>query len=68
MSDWQWVGQHMDWGLFAVLVFTGLWWLLGDYFWRVKHVGVQRLLLVLGIGWVVAVAMLVLAWFLLRHS
>ncbi len=61
MSNFLWSAGHLGWGVFALAVFTGLWWLLGDLYWRLYRSRRGRLLLRFGLGWVAGAGMIVLA-------
>ncbi|HET7267494.1 MAG TPA: hypothetical protein VFJ15_05240 [Oleiagrimonas sp.] len=60
MSDFFWIHGHLGWGWFAVLVFTGLWWLLSDFIWRLKNIRIQRLAMVMSAGWIIGIAIILL--------
>ena len=60
MSDFLWLAGHLEWGIFALAVFTGLWWLLGDLYWRLYRSRKGRLLLLLGLGWATGAGVIVL--------
>lgn len=64
MSEFFWSSGHLGWGIFALLVFTGLWWLLSDLVWRVRNVRIGRLAIAVSIGWIIG-AGLILLWFYL---
>ena len=60
MSGFFWSGDHFGWGLFALLVFSALWLLLGDLGWRLLHMKFKRLVGLMSLGWLLAVAVIVL--------
>ncbi|MGH8145773.1 MAG: hypothetical protein ACREPY_05525 [Rhodanobacteraceae bacterium] len=64
MNDFLWVSGHLGWGIFAVAVFTGLWMLLTDLYWRLQSTRIARLLVTMGAGWVIGVGLIVLGFFL----
>ncbi|HET7662499.1 MAG TPA: hypothetical protein VFK31_02575 [Rhodanobacteraceae bacterium] len=64
MNGFLWAYGHLGWGIFAVAVFTGLWWLLGDVVWRLKNIGIGRFVAVMFPGWIIGVGLIVLGFFL----
>jgi hypothetical protein len=62
MNEFLWASGHLGWGIFALLVFTGLWALLTDLVWRLQRMRLARLLAMMGLGWIAGIAMLVLAF------
>src|SRR5690348_1000967 len=46
MSAFFWTSGHLGWGVFAVAVFSGLWWLLADLVWRLISIRIGRLAVV----------------------
>jgi hypothetical protein len=62
MSDFLWSAGHLGWGVFVLVVFTGLWWLLGDLYWRLQSIRVGRLLLALAAGWALGAALVVMGF------
>lgn len=60
MSDFIWVNGHLGWGLFILVVFTGLWWLLSDVLWRLQNTAVARLAAGMLAGWTLGVGLLML--------
>ncbi len=64
MSWFLWESGHLGWGIFALAVFTGLWWLLADLIWRLKSVRFARLMTAMAVGWVVGAGLIVLGFFL----
>ncbi len=67
MSAFLWASGHLGWGLFALAVFTGLWWLLADLYWRMKTVPGTRQLATVAAGWLAGAGLIVLGFFL-GHS
>lgn len=64
MSGFLWSSGHLGWGLFALIVFTGLWWLAADFAWRVNNTRIGRLAAVLAGGWLVGAACIVVGFWL----
>ncbi|HJW05059.1 MAG TPA: hypothetical protein VJ527_01075 [Rhodanobacter sp.] len=62
MNDFLWSSGHLGWGAFAIAVFTGLWWLLGDLYWRLHSVRIGRLLVGLATGWTVGAGLILLGF------
>jgi len=62
MSDFLWSSGHLGWGVFALAVFTGLWWLLSDLYWRLRSIRIGRFLVALAIGWVIGVGLILLGF------
>lgn len=60
MNGFFWTSGHLGWGFFALVLFTGLWWLLSDLVWRLKSVGIGRLAGVMLIGWIIGVGLIFL--------
>lgn len=63
MSRFFWTSGHIGWGLFAVLVFTGLWWLLSDVVWRLKNGPIHRLVAMMFGGWVIGMGLVFLSFY-----
>lgn len=59
MSGFFWASSHLGWGIFSLLTFTGLWWLLTDLVWRLKDMRIHRLLALMVCGWVVGAGLIV---------
>lgn len=55
---------HLGWVSFAILVFTGLWWLLFDIVWRLKNAALSRLVAAMLAGWFAGVGLILLVAFL----
>ena len=67
MSGFLWTSGHLGWGIFAIGVFTGLWLLLTDLYWRLKRIRIGRLLAKVAAGWIIGVGLIMLAFWFLRH-
>lgn len=63
MSEFLWASGHLGWGIFAVGVFTGLWVLLVDVYWRLKNTRVTSLAMIAATGWAVGVGLIVLVFY-----
>lgn len=63
MNDFIWASGHLGWGIFALAVFTGLWWLLSDLVWRLTRVRIGRLAMTMLIGWIVGVGLILLGFY-----
>ncbi len=64
MNDFLWSSGQLGWGVFTLVVFTGLWWLLGDLYWRLQSVRIGRFLVTLVTGWAVGVGLILLGFHL----
>jgi hypothetical protein len=64
MNEFFWTSGHLGWSIFALVVFTGLWWLLSDLIWRLKSVRIRRLAAVMLIGWIIGVGLILLGYYL----
>ncbi|HET7611940.1 MAG TPA: hypothetical protein VFK29_09170 [Rhodanobacteraceae bacterium] len=64
MNDFLWSSGHLGWGIFAAVVFTGLWVLLVDVYWRLKSTRMASLLAMAAAGWTVGVGLIVLVFYL----
>ncbi len=64
MNQFFWTSGHLGWGFFALVVFTGLWWLLSDMVWRLKNVKIGQLALGMLGGWLIGVALILLGFYL----
>lgn len=64
MNGFLWASGHLGWGIFAVAVFTGLWVLLVDLFWRLKNTRMASLVGMTATGWVVGSGLIVLVFYL----
>lgn len=67
MSHFLWASGHLGWGIFAVVVFTGLWLVATDLYWRTKSVRFVRLLVTTVVAWVAGVAIIVLTFYLVNR-
>jgi len=63
MNGFFWTCGHLGWGIFALAVFTGLWWLLTDLYWRLKSIGFRRLLVMMAAGWIIGVGLILLGFY-----
>ena len=66
MNGFFWTSGHLGWGIFALVVFTGLWTLLSDLVWRLKNVRIGRLAVAMSIGWSIGVGLIFLALYLTK--
>lgn len=64
MNAFFWSSGHLGWGIFALAVFTGVWWLLSDLAWRLSKVRVGRLAVAMLIGWVAGFGLILLMFYL----
>ena len=64
MNGFFWASGHLGWGIFALVVFTGLCLLLSDLVWRLSSVKIGRLALAMSISWIVGVGLILLAFYL----
>jgi hypothetical protein len=64
MSGFLWTSGHLGWGIFAAAVFTGLWVLLVDIYWRLKSTRMASLVGMAAVGWGVGVGAIVLVFYL----
>ncbi|MDE2090794.1 MAG: hypothetical protein KGJ08_02695 [Gammaproteobacteria bacterium] len=55
MNAFWWTSGHLGWGVFALAVFTGVWWLLFDLCWRLLVIRISRLLTLMVVGWVIGI-------------
>lgn len=62
MNGFLWTSGHVGWGLFDLIVFTGLWVLVGDWLWRVTSMKFARLAMGIGVGWAAGVALILAAF------
>jgi len=62
VSDFFWTSGHLGWGVFALAVFTGLWWLLTDLCWRLRNARIGPLLLAMSIGWMAGAGSILLVF------
>lgn len=64
MSSFLWASGHLGWGIFSIVVFTGLWLLLTDLYWRLKITRINRLLFPVAAGWLVGVGLILLTCYI----
>lgn len=64
MSHFFWSSGHLGWGIFALIVFSGLWCLLADLIWRLVATRARVLAFALSVGWVAGVALILLGFHL----
>ena len=64
MNEFFWSSGHLGWGIFALVVFTGLWCLLSDLTWRLKNIRISQLAITMAIGWVLGVGLILLGFYL----
>lgn len=64
MNGFLWSSGHLGWGIFALAVFTGLWWLLSDLYWRLQSIRISRLLVMLATGWTIGVGLILLGFYI----
>lgn len=64
MNSFFWASGHLGWGIFAFVVFTGVWWLLCDLVWRLKSVRIGWFAAAMSIGWIIGVALILLRFYL----
>lgn len=64
MKEFFWTAGQLGWGSFALLVFTSLWWLLGDLIWRLTSVRIRRLAMMMSVGWIACVLLVLLGFYL----
>lgn len=63
MSNFFWASDHLGWGVFAVIVFTAVWWLLADVVWRLTTVRIVTLAALAAGTWLSAVGVIVAAYY-----
>lgn len=62
MKEIFWDSGHLGWGIFALVVFSGLWLLFADLGWRLLVMKSRRLLALLGMGWLIGVMVILLGF------
>jgi hypothetical protein len=62
MNGFLWTSGHLGWGIFAAAVFTGLWVLLADVYWRLKSTRMASLVAMAAAGWTAGVGLIVLVF------
>lgn len=63
MNGFFWTSGHLGWGIFALAVFTGLWWLLSDLVWRLSRVRIGRLAMAMSTGWIIGAGLISLGFY-----
>lgn len=58
MSQFFWTAGHLGWAFFALLLFTGIWWLAADLAWRLKQARLKRLAMWAGLGWIAGLVLI----------
>lgn len=64
MNGFFWVSGHLGWGIFVLVIFTGLLWLLADLVWRLTRVGIKQLAAAMLIGWIIGFGLILLGFYL----
>jgi hypothetical protein len=64
MNGFFWTSGHLGWGIFALVVFTGLWCLLSDLVWRLSSIKIGRLAAAMTTGWIIGVGLILLGFYL----
>lgn len=64
MNGFLWASGHLGWGIFAVAVFTALWVLAADLYWRLKSTRIVQFLMTTLAGWLIGVGLIFLAFFI----
>lgn len=64
MNGFLWSSGHLGWGIFSLVVFTGLWWLLTDLYWRLKSTRIGWLLATVAAGWLVGAGLILLGFYI----
>lgn len=64
MNEFFWSSGHLGWGIFALVVFTGLWWLLSDLVWRLTSLRIVQLAVAMLLGWIVGAGLILLCFFI----
>ncbi|HUW54498.1 MAG TPA: hypothetical protein VMV99_13900 [Rhodanobacter sp.] len=64
MNGFLWFSGHLGWRIFALAVFTGLWWLLSDLYWRLQSIRISRLLVTMAAGWTIGVGLILLGFYI----
>lgn len=67
MNEFIWTSGHLGWGIFALVVFTGLWVLGTDLYWRLKKIKTARLLMTMATGWIIGVGLILVAFYVLNR-
>ncbi len=64
MNDFFWSSGHLGWGIFALLSFSALWWLLCDLVWRLSRYRIGLLATAMFSGWIIGVLATLLGYYL----
>jgi hypothetical protein len=64
MSGFFWTSGHLGGGIFALVVFTALWWLFSDVVWRLTGLKIGRLVVSMSAGWIIGVGLILLGFYL----
>lgn len=64
MNGFFWSSGHLGWGVFALVVLTGLWWLVSDLVWRLKTVRIGKLALGMLSVWLIGVGAILVGFYL----
>jgi hypothetical protein len=64
MSGFFWTSGHLGWGIFALLVFTVLWWVAVDLYWRLNRFRLVRFLVPAVTSWALGAGIVVLVFYL----
>jgi len=63
MNAFWWTSGHLGWGVFALAVFTGIWWLFFDLCWRLLAIRISRLLALIAIGWMLGIGCILFGFY-----
>ena len=61
MSGFFWSSGHLGWGVFSILIFSGVWLLVCDLAWRLWSTRAARLIAVSATLWVIGIVAILLA-------
>lgn len=61
MSEFFWSSGHLGWGIFSMLIFSGVWLLVCDLAWRLWTTRAARLIAVLAASWAIGIVVILLA-------
>lgn len=64
MNGFFWTFNHLGWGFFSLVVFTGMWFLFTDLVWRMKSIRVGRLIVAMSTVWIIGAALVLLGFYL----
>lgn len=62
MNDFFWSSGHLGWGIFALLSFSALWWLLCDLVWRSTSLKIGPLAAAMLGGWMMGGGLILLGF------